>query len=51
MYLVVGLGVYIYDCRMQDVIVHPNIKSLLLQPYIFIYEYLWLEYVKQGLII
>jgi len=27
MSLVVSLGAYMYDCRLQDVSVHPNIKS------------------------
>lgn len=39
MYLVVTLGVYMYDCRIQDVIVHPNIKSRLLQAYICMNTY------------
>jgi len=39
MYLVVSLGVYMYDCRIQDVIMHPNIKSQLLQPYVCMNAY------------
>jgi hypothetical protein len=51
MYLVVSLGVCVYVCRIEDVSVHPNIKSRLHQPYVCVWIPVAVEYIKQGLII